>query len=66
MTRSALQQTPDSSAAIARFERFTGEGTLRTVTAGAIDVSWAQPQLTGGAAKPTLISTVDTASSHAR
>ena len=66
MKGSALQQAPDSRAAIARFEQSTGEVTLRTVTAGAIGLSWAKPQLTGGVAKPTLISTVDTASSHVR
>ena len=66
MKGSALQQAPGSRAAVGRFERSTGEGTLRIVTAGVIGVSWAQPQLRGGVAKPTLISTVDTASSHVR
>ena len=54
MKGSALQQAPGSRAAVGRFESSTGEGTLRTVTAGAIGLSSAQPQLTGGVAKPTL------------
>lgn len=66
MKGSALQQVLGSRAAVGRFERSTGDGTLRTVTAGAIGLSWAKPQLTGGVAKPTLISRIDTASSHVR
>lgn len=66
MKGSALQQARDGRTAVGRFERSTGEGTLRTVTAGAVGLSSAQLQLTGGVAKPTLNSTVDTASSHVR
>jgi hypothetical protein len=66
MKGSSLEHAPGSRAAVGRFEPSMGEGTLRTVTVGAIGFSWEQPQLTGGVAKPTLISTVDTASSHVR